>query len=90
METTLAQSLAPGAAIIISAITLVVALRTQQSAAAKDTVDILETQNKVLSSGYDDLRTRVTDVEARLKICERERGHLMNELKELRAQLNKR
>lgn len=86
---TLATALAPGAAILLSVVTLwLTQRRTQQiddRAAAKDVVDFLSLQNEALGRSLEDLRQRITQMEAEHLECQHQRDQLLQEVLSLRA-----
>lgn len=85
----LATALAPGAAILLSILTLYLTQRRTQAlddrSAAKETVEFLSLQNESLGRSLDDLRARITQMESEHLECQRQRDKLLQELFELKA-----
>lgn len=71
----------PFISIMLSVVTFVVtdrrANRVESRAAAKETVELLVTQNKVLHDSIEDLLGRVRNLEEELKLCQAERAELL-------------
>ena len=84
MDQSLEALLAPSAALVISLATFVATqVRTNQidsRAAAKDTVEILATQNKSLLDEITEIRTRMITLDQQLLHCERARTLLLERL----------
>lgn len=90
-STFLTNALAPAAAIIISLVTLILAQqraqKTDDRAAAKDTVEILASQNTALHAEVTDLRARIAHLEQTLHDAVIERTNMYLKIGELSALL---
>jgi phage shock protein A len=77
------QALAPAVAVVISLATFVLTQRRAQQIddrkAAKDTVELLVTENKFLVEALAALRARMDELEQKIDDCERERNQLLIE-----------
>lgn len=94
MDPSLTSALAPGVAIVISVGTFFFtqwrAQKIDDRAAAKSTVELLISENRLLMQALKEVRERVEDLESKFDDCERERAALVVERAGLQAQLRER